>query len=188
MHKFIVTLFVFLFFTSLAMAQNLTNAQLQTLKADILADPELNAHPNTPDGAFTIAALYGATAFPAFWVWRTSVSQAEITSVTTVDATTWNWTTYINRSQAERDAWRDMFGNGGLINFSLSNVRQGLQDIFSGAGGASQRTHVLTVGRRPANRIEKLFATGTGSTISPATMAFEGQLAYHDVLDVRALP
>lgn len=165
----------------------LTNAQLTTLKASILADPVLTALPNTSDGAFEIAEVYALVAAPDFWVWRTSVPQAEIVGAPSPDATTWSWTTYIGRSQGERDGWREMFTDTGSINFALSNVRQGFVDIFSGAGGAAQRTHLLAIGRRKANRAEKLFATGIGSTISPATMVVEGSLTYQDILTARNL-
>lgn len=164
---------------------SLTTAQLATLKADILADATLNAIPNTPDGAFAIADIYNSIVSPDFWVWRSSVGQAEIVGVTTPapDNTTWSWTIYIGRSQGERDGWREMFADTGAINFTRTNVRQGLQDIFSGAGGAAQRTHLLAIGRRKSTRGEKLFASGTGSTASPATSAFNDgfTLSYSDV-------
>lgn len=166
---------------------SLTSAQLLTLKTDILADPVLAAQPNTPDGAFVIADAYNLTAVPDFWVWRTTVPQAEIVGAPSPDGTSWSWTSYIGRSQGERDAWQAMFADTGTINFGLANVRQGLQDIFSGVSGATQRTHLLTSGRRQARRAEKLFAVGTGSSIAPATMNFEGALTYQDVLNARAL-
>lgn len=166
----------------------LTNAQLSTLKADILADPALNAFPQTADGAFAIAALYSLNASPDFWVWRTSIPQFEIVSFLSPDATSWSWTTYIGRSQGERDGWREMFADTGTINFSLPNVRQGLQDIFSGTAGAAQRTHLLAIGRRKARDVEKLFATGPGTTAAPATMSFEGTLTYLEVQNARELP
>jgi hypothetical protein len=176
-----------LLFTTTTCTYALTPAQLTALKNDILADPELAAHPNTADGAFAIAEAYSAVAAPDFWVWRSSVSQAEIVGVATPapDNTSWSWTTYIARSQGERDGWREMFADTGTINPSRPNVRQGLQDIFSGGTGAGQRTHLLAAARRKANRVEKLFATGTGSTASPATMGFEGALSYQDVLSAR---
>jgi hypothetical protein len=159
----------------------LTSAQNATLKAFILADPTLSAQPNNSDGNDFIRIALNVIASPDFWVWRTFVSQQEIVSATTQDGTVWNWTTYIGRSQGERDGWREMFADTGGINPSLTNVRQGLADIFSGAGGAAQRTHLLTVGRRKATIVEKLFATGTGSTASPAIMVIEGGLTINDI-------
>ena len=166
----------------------LTTTQLVALKADILADPAFTSIPNNEDGAVTIANAYNLPAALDFWVWRTRVSQEEIVGVTTPDNTVWSWTIYIGRSQGERDGWREMFADTGAINLSRLNVRQGLQDIFSGAGGLAQRTHLLAVGRRKSTRAEKLFAAGTGSTASPATMSVEGNLPYQDVLSARSLP
>jgi hypothetical protein len=163
----------------------LTPAQHILVKADILADPVLNAFPNNSDGAFDIAAVYNVTAVPDFWVWRTFVSQAECVGEASVDATNWSWTIYIGRSQGERDGWREMFADTGGINPSHANIRQGLADIFSGAGGAAQRTHLLAIARRKATRIEKLLATGTGTTAVPATMGFEGPVGYADILTAR---
>ena len=166
----------------------LSVTQLTTLKADILADPILAAQPNNSDGAFAIAAAYNLPAAVDYWVWRSFVSQEECVGATSVDSTNWSWTSYISRSQGERDVWREMFADTGGINPSRANVRQGLQDIFSGAGGAAQRTHLLAVARRKATRAEKLFATGTGSTGLPGTMAFEGSISFGDVEAAKALP
>ena len=166
----------------------LTLEQLVALKADILADPVLAAYPMNSDGAFAIAAAYNLKAVPDWWVWRTSVSQLEIVTSTSVDNTTWSWPEFISRSQGERDGWREMFADGGKVSAALPNVRQGFADIFSGPSGASQRTHLLAMGRRKATRAEKLFSTGTGSTVSPAVMGFEGDLPYSDVMQARNLP
>jgi hypothetical protein len=65
----------------------------------------------------------------------------------------------------------------------LPNVRQAFTDIFSGTGNAAtNRTHLQAVSKRAANRLEKLFATGTGSLASPATMTVEGSISYDEVM------
>jgi hypothetical protein len=51
----------------------LTTQQLATMKADILANPDLNSKPNNSDGAFEIARLYNLDASPNFTVWKTNV-------------------------------------------------------------------------------------------------------------------
>lgn len=163
----------------------LSTAQQAVVKADILADPTLNSQPNNSDGAFAIADAYNVAAVIDFWVWRTSVTEAECVGTNSVDGTTWSWTSYIGRSQGERDGWREMFADTGRINPAQANIRQGLADIFSGAGGAAQRTHLLAIARRKASRIERLLATGTGSTAAPATMGFEGPVIYQDILTAR---
>ena len=162
----------------------LTTAQLTTLKAAIIADPVLAAFPDDSDGAFAIAAALNLAATPDFWVWRTKLSKEDITDEVSVDATTWSWTAFISRSVGEQAGWREMFA-GGFVNAAKPNVRQGFADIFSGGTGSAQRTHLLAVGRRLATRAEKLFATGTGSAGSPATMTVEGALSYQDVMQAR---
>lgn len=168
----------------------LTTAQKTTLKTDILADPAFNGVPNSSDGHFAIAEAYNQVVAPDFWVWRSAVTKAELTNATSVDGTTFNWTGagFITRSQGERDAWRELFtGSENTVNPSLPSVRQALGDIFSGgtAPAPANRTHLLTIARRKASRIEKLLGSGTGSTASPATMTFEGPLSYQDVADAR---
>ena len=155
----------------------LTVTQQATLKADILADPVLSAQPNTADGAFAIAAAYNLLASPAFRVWRTDVPTAAVKLGVV-------WTEYIGRSAGERDAFVFMLSNG-TINAADANIRQGIQDIFSGPSGAGTRTNLIAIAKRDATRAEKLFATGTGTDASPATMTFEGSLSFQDVQDAR---
>lgn len=163
----------------------LTPAQLATIKAAIVADGTLNAIPNNSDGNTEVAEALNLDASPAFWVWKSRVTESEYTAQASVDATTWSWPAYIARSQGERDGWQRMFSDG-AVDPSQVNVRQGIADIFSGTGIAvTQRTHLLTVSRRNASRVEKLLATGTGSTAAPATMGFEGPITYFQVADAR---
>lgn len=164
----------------------MTTAQLQVLKADILANGDLNTIPNTSDGNAAIAALYNLLAVPDFWAWRTKVTQLEIVTATTADGTAWSWPDFISRSQGERDGWREMFAGGASVNAALPNTRQGFSDIFSGPSGVNQRAHLLATGRRKATRAEKLFATGTGSTASPGVMTVEGPLNGSTVEQARA--
>jgi hypothetical protein len=155
----------------------LTTTQLQTLKADILADPVLAAYPMNSDGAFAIAAAYNKQFTPDYIVWRTDVPTKDCKKAMV-------WTEFIARSAGERDAWQFMLSNG-TINAADANVRQGIQDIFSGAQGAQSRTNLTAVAKRSATRAEKLFATGTGADASPSTLTFEGSLSYQDVEQAR---
>lgn len=170
----------------------LTPAQRTALKADIDADGSINGLPNNSDTAVTIASIYNAAASPDYWVWRTSVSKAELVQSTSVDGTTFNWTGtgFITRSQGERDAWREIFNGSGMCNPSLASVRTAFTDIFSGATAPApaNRTHLATVSRRKATRVEKLFAidtpgsgAGRGTTADPDTMVVEGPLSAFDV-------
>lgn len=162
---------------------NLTPQQLTALKNDI--NTAFPGAPNNPDQNTIIAATYNLSASPNYWVWKTFLAQSDCVGLTSSDSTDWSWTIYIGRSQGERDAWREMFADTGAINPSRLNVRNGLADIFSGAGGLPQRTHLLALGRRLASRLEKLFAVGAGTTASPSVMAIEGLVTYVDIGNAR---
>jgi hypothetical protein len=56
----------------------LTTAQLAAVKADILANGDLNSKPNTSDGNHAIAQLYNALASPAWTVWKSNVPIGEV--------------------------------------------------------------------------------------------------------------
>ena len=155
----------------------LTAAQQQTLKAFIDGDPVLSTFPNTADGAFAVAALLNKAAVPDFFVWRTNVPTADGKKAMV-------WTEFIARSAGEREAWQFMLSNG-TFNAADANVRQGILDIFSGPSGAQTRANLLAIATRLGTVAEKLFATGTGSQASPATMTCEGALSFQDVWDAR---
>lgn len=155
----------------------LTTQQLASLKADILADPILAAEPMNDDGHFDIAAAYNLPASPSFTVWKTAVSTSDVKDVV-------NWTEFIGRTAGERDAFQFLLSNE-IINPSSPNVRQGIQDMFSGPSGVTSRAAIFARSKRGSTRAEKLFASGTGSDGSPATMSFEGNLSYADVSAAR---
>jgi hypothetical protein len=160
----------------------LTNAQLQTLKAAIIADGALNAQPNNSDGNFAIAVAMNQKASPDFTVWKTNVSIGEIGKK--FNGTELAGLTTGNQSRLQTIA---AFLSAG-VNPSLIDNRAFFDDIFSGAGGTNTRANLLALWKRFATRIEKLFATGTGSDVSPATLTFEGTLSYQDVQTARDLP
>jgi len=161
----------------------MTPAQLVTLKAALLAET---------DPAFVAARTAFATGAMVEWlaqpspviVWRTRVAEQEITSQVSAEGTVWSWTTYINRSAAERDGWARMFNGTYTINPSLPQVRAAFADIFSGAAqiAIGQRTHLAAISKRPANRGEKIFVTGTGTLASPGLLGFEGTIGEYDVV------
>jgi hypothetical protein len=152
----------------------LTTAQLQALKADIAADPALADLPRNSDNAFLIADAYNLIASPAFTVWRTSVSIAEIMS------NGFRWTDVDGLTAGKARIW-DWMTRLGTINPSKPNIQQGIVDCW-GARASSQQTQGIEAHcKRAATRAEKLFATGTGSTANPGTLTFEGALRYSDV-------
>lgn len=178
----------------------LTQAQMSVMKSDILSDPAMSEQPTTMDGAISISLDYNAIAVPDFWVWRSVIDEAEITEGVSGDSTSWSWPAFIARSALEQTGWTRLFGGSYSCKPSLAAVRQGFADIFSGgtAPAASQRAHLMSICRRKATRIEKLFAVlssappapsgNLGSTTSVATMGFEGPVDPNDVYNARLLP
>lgn len=157
----------------------LTPAQKTTLKADIIANPDLNSKPNNTDGAFDIAALYNLNATPSFTVWKTNVSIDDVGKK--LNGTELAGLTTANNTRLQTIA---IFLAGG-VNPAVPDNRQFFDDVFSGAGGTNTRANLLVLWKRLASRVEKLYATGTGSDASPATMTFEGPISYQDVDQAR---
>lgn len=159
---------------------SLTTGQLQTLKAAILADSELNAFPNNSDGAFAIAALLNQVASPAWIVWRTNVSRDEIM------LNGFDWTRVDNLSVGKSRIWDWMFVSNDAIDPSKPNIRAGIDATWVGtAADLAVRAAVYVHCKMSATRAQKIFSTGTGSDATPATMDTnigEGfQLPYSDV-------
>lgn len=161
----------------------LTLTQLQSLKTFIAADPTLNAVPNNTDGHYTLAALLNQPAEPAFVVWRSSVSVDEIMS------NGFDWTRVDNATVGKARIWEWMMARG-TINPSKANIRAGIDEAWSGTGAeqVAHRNAIYAHCKRNATRVEKLFATGTGTTATPATMGFEGSVSPMDVETARNLP
>lgn len=177
----------------------LTSSQLAAIKTfDAANYSTLSEH--------EAAAAFNAIASPAYFVWRTSASKHEYTNDTGVGddgvaATNFVWGGatggYINRSQGERDAFKELFNSVLSCNPSRPNVRTAFDDIFSGAGAGAvaNRAHVRAIGRRTVTVAEKLFVTATvggptqtgarGSRTNPDTLGFEGELTAQDVIDAR---
>lgn len=178
----------------------LTPAQQATLAADIQADGALNALPHNSDSSFEIARQYNLPASPDFYVWRSDASADAIydkitwASLTPADAAD-NTATFTNRAlicQAKQINLQIMLQGKTTLNATKPNIRQGLtdalQNVPAGAGGALLDAgwfQVKSVLYRKATRLEKLFATGTGTTGVPATMAIEGAISYPEIDQVR---
>lgn len=158
----------------------LTLAQKQALKAFIDADPVLSAIPNTYDGAYEIAERLNALASPAFIVWKSSVDPDEIMR------NGMDWTRVDNLTVGKARIW-DWLTRLGTFNPARVNIRAGIDAAWVGtAADLAVRATVYTHCKRSATIAEKLFATGTGSDASPATMAVEGKLTYTtDVYEAR---
>lgn len=153
----------------------LTTEQQAALKAYVEADPTLNSRPHTYDGAYTLAEDLRAVASPDFIVWKTSVSIDEIMR------NGMDWARVDNLSVGKARIW-DWMGRLGSFDASKVNIRAGIDATWVGtAADLAVRATVYTHCKRKANRIEKLFATGTGSDASPGTMVIEGGVDYREI-------
>jgi len=177
--KIMLTAVAFLMMATVASAQTtsstLTPAQCATLKTDITADATLNtARTGRQDDV--IATAYNATASPAFWVWKSKLSRSDIVLGTSVDATTFNIAGLTARTAQEVLAFQTLFDPiTSMTNPMNPRVRVNFGALQDGAAPQPANiTHMTAMARRTTNRLERLFATGTGSTGSPGLMVFEG--------------
>ena len=123
----------------------------------------------------TVSAL-NAVASPAFIVWKTNVTNAEIMR------NGFDWARVDNLSIGKSRIWEWMF-QFGYIDPSKTNVRAGVDAAWVGtAADLAVRAAVYVHCKRSATVGEKLFATGTGSDASPATMGPEGPVTYENVV------
>lgn len=159
----------------------LTPAQLTTLKVDIAANTNqingvpINTMPNSGDANFAIAKWYSTLASPSWTVWKTTVTITEI-------GRKFNGSELagLTTANVQRLTCIALYGTSG-INPSLADQRAFFDDVFSGAGGTITRPALLALWKRLALRIEKLFSTGTGTDLAPATMGYEGSVTANDI-------
>lgn len=161
----------------------MTPEQLLTLKAALIADTNITDLKTAHDTQGIADYLSEQS---TFIVTKTALSRHDILTGTSDEGTTFTWTggAYITRAPGERDAFREIFNSTGFVNPSLASIKAAFADIFSGAGGATNRTHISAMSKRKANNLEKIFATGTGTLASPGTLVVEGEV---DEFTIRVL-
>lgn len=159
----------------------LTTAQLQTLKAAILAEtnPTFVGYRNAGETGLMANWL---NELSTFVVWRTSVTQDECQQVAGFD-----WAQIDNLTVGQARIWDWMFKTG-VIDASRERIRAGINECWKGtAAKLAVGTAVLAVCKRNATRGEAILASGTGTSASPGTMSFEGDLTSRDVIDALAV-
>jgi hypothetical protein len=162
----------------------LTPEQNATLQAFVQADPTFSILPPGNGSALQIANALNELASPEFIVWRTSVKQDEIMQ------NGFDWTRVDNLSVGKARIWEWLFDNeANVFDPSKANVRAGIEAVWVGtAADLAVRASVYTHCKRAANGAEKLFATGTGTTVTPAVLSYEGTLHYLDVVFAMGWP
>jgi hypothetical protein len=94
-----------------------------------------------------------------------------------------DWTRVDNLAVGKARIWDWMFDNQSTtINPSKQNVRAGIEAVWVGtAADLAVRAAVYVHCKRIANRVERFFASGTGSDAVPGLLTFEGELTTSDV-------
>lgn len=154
----------------------LTTTQLQALKANIQATPQLLTwwQEGSPG---LIADYYNLEAAPAFIVWKSNVSAREIGNAwvgTDIDGMT---AINMQRLQLLLASSPD-----GVFDMRRADRRAGFENPFGANVNNLSRVNMRAVWKRNATNAEKLFATGTGSDASPAVTTFEGNLPFSEVI------
>ena len=155
----------------------MTPAQQATLKAAILADATLNAYPNTPDGSYEMCLYKLNVDFsPTFTVWQDQLTPERFDAGLIVGATQIDGLT-----QGKRD---ELFMIGARTrDCNAVAVRNAIDDATGSA--STLKAAMVAVTKRNALYGEKIFATGTGTVVSPATLVVYGNLNYLDVFAAR---
>lgn len=153
----------------------LTTGQKATLKTAIQADSTANAFYTNGD-LTGLADYYNAPASPSFTVWKSlvawnlvgdKINASELVGLTTGKLT-------------QLQTLALIAPNG--INAAVQDRRDAFEQIFSAASGTITRPLLLALWKRLATRMEKVFATGTGSDAVPATLVVEGTLSTSDLI------
>lgn len=171
----IVALFVALLclFALAAPGWALTNAQLDTVKAEIVADAALSAL--MAQGAeWALAEELNKSAVPEWVVWKSAVTAMEWRAALLASggAAQLNNLTASNRESL-------LWAISDTIDPSNSVTRAALDD-FCGAQN-TLKAALLSAQKRASTRVEKVLSTGTGTTASPAVLGFEGAISPADV-------
>ena len=157
----------------------LTTEQLHVFRAALLAetDPDLVFRRDNGQ-AGRVAEWYNQVGANAPIVWKTSLQLEEITS------NGFDWVRVDNLSVGKARIWEWMFGSENKsINPSKPNIRAGIAEVWKGtAADLAVQATVMNHCKRPATRIEALYAAGSGTTGAPATMVFTEQLSEPDVM------
>lgn len=187
----------------------LTLTQLQTIKADILANSDMNTLPNNSDGSYDIAKLYNQLPIIPMTVWKTNTDvndiydQIDFSKYTPADSPD-STTLYTNRAWAiniKQMNLQTMLIGRTSLNTAKVTIRSSLRDVVTavpaGVGGANTSpggasgANVLNACTRLANRIEKLLVnpsqgSDTTGTVTARVMGFEGTIQPSDIDAARA--
>lgn len=109
-------------------------------------------------------------------VWKTSVHKNEVGKAFVASALA-AITAGNNDKLANFAAWNE------TVEPHRADQRAFFDDIFSVAAGATTRAALNALWRRMTTRAENIFAVGTETEVSPATLGWEGMVSLNDISD-----
>jgi hypothetical protein len=167
----------------------------------------INVVPNNDDGNFAIAAWYNLIAVPDYIVWRDLpmetvlglITYANMTPVdvvpTTPDLSVQVFMARALTCQGKQFNLQNLTIGRTTAPMKRTNYRAALQDCLtnipagvSGALIAANWVGVRDAAKFQAKNIEKLFASGAGTTAAPSDLVVEGNVSVQDVNTARNLP
>ena len=154
----------------------LTDAQQQTLAAAIRASSNVTVVAALAQRNDTALTEYYNAASSAI-VWKTRVSNDDIG-----DAMNGSEVAGLSSLNMQRAQMLANYSSG-YQNPSRADRRAAFDQIFSGAGGATTRTALAALWRRPASNAEILFAICPCTTQTPGTLVWEGPVSLNDISD-----
>jgi hypothetical protein len=160
----------------------MTPAQLQILSDYIESQPDLSALPATPDGDVELAQLLNLNAAPNFAVWRSLVPLDQVSLA--FDSAELDALSPVNRTRLQTLA---LYMTSG-VQPAIPNVRAFFTTIFTTTTGPSTRAALNVVWARRATRVERIYATGTGTGADPGVLTYVGPVSPSDVNSARNLP
>ena len=158
----------------------LTSTQLTQLKAVALADPTAAAFLIAGNDT-ELAAWFNAPTIPDFWAYRKSIPVGEIGTTVNYKAIAAMTTANLDRVNNFLNMNKDRFTG-------RDDIKTFLNDTFSGTldgEGQNTRNALDVMLRRLANRFERTFATGTGTTLAPGAPVEEGTIDTNTAAQIR---
>lgn len=156
-------------------------ADLQKLKTSIQGSPVAAAFAAGDDN--TVIQYYNGPASPAYVVYKGKDAPVPVNQI----GENIHATELLGLTSGKLQALQALCGDlsGGFIDPSVKDRRDAFDQIFSAAGGQVTRPRLQALWPRNATVAEKLFATGTGNTSDPGTMAYGGALTIEEVSKAR---
>lgn len=153
---------------------SLSEAQLAALRTKCFADPTAAAFFGAPGNSAGLRAYLNSDS--TFVVWKTFVTRDEIQGDDLFD-----WTLVDNLStNSKYRIWEWMFNNAlQAINPSKANIRAGINATWTGTQAlvAVATNAIYPHCKRAANGVEKMLASGTGTTATPGQLTYEGAIS-----------